>query len=114
MHIFCGRDIRRTMWHGLWLAVCVSASGVRVKVVAPAYFDTGRVRKAIEDLMVSEGLDQATHLCATSQAGTQAAARAELFARVGQFAVHKRLTGIPLPCPASAIREKRASQRFTT
>ncbi|MER9481955.1 SDR family oxidoreductase [Mesorhizobium sp. M0494] len=50
------------------LADSVSGSAVRVNVVAPGYFDTGRVRRRIEDLMVDEGLDRpsATERIATA------------------------------------------------
>ncbi|TIS33934.1 SDR family oxidoreductase [Mesorhizobium sp.] len=40
------------------LADTLSGNGVRVNVVAPGYFDTGRVHKRIEALMVDEGLNR--------------------------------------------------------
>lgn len=50
------------------LADFVSGTGVRVNVVAPGYFNTGRVRTRIEDLMNNEGLDfpSATRRIATA------------------------------------------------
>ncbi|RWD50769.1 MAG: SDR family oxidoreductase [Mesorhizobium sp.] len=57
------------------LADILSESGVRVNVVAPGYFDTGRVRKRIEDLMVDEGLNR--------QAATARIATANPLGRIG-------------------------------
>lgn len=40
------------------LSDSVSGTDIRVNVVAPGYFDTGRIRRRIDDLMENEGIDR--------------------------------------------------------
>lgn len=57
------------------LADVLSKTGIRVNVVAPGYFDTGRVRNRIDALMSEEGLDR--------QSATEQIASANPTGRIG-------------------------------